>query len=145
MFAPDTASERFELKVAITDHQGNMLPGLVQVAKWHRKQRLQRALKWGGLCWLAALGSVILPLAHFFLVPGFFLAGVVVPFLLWGQEAMILGGQGICPHCQAELPIALTAFGFPFSEYCDHCRSELKIALEAVEPQTATTKTATPG
>lgn len=120
-----------EIRVRI---YGNRSPqsstGVIQVQLWPKKERTLRALKIGGVCWGAALISVIFPLIHFFLVPGFLIAGPVVAFFIMGQESVVLGGSGTCPECQASLPIARTSYEFPISDLCTQCQANLKIEME---------------
>jgi hypothetical protein len=101
--------------------------GEIRVQFWDKRERTFRALKFGGLCWVVALISVVLPLVHFVLVPGFLIAGPVVAYILYGQESVVLGGQGTCPYCSAALPIVRTAFRFPISDLCAQCQSRLVI------------------
>jgi hypothetical protein len=52
--------------------------GIAQIQEWNQKERLKRALKTLGISWGLAIVSVLIPLAHFILVPGFLLAGPFV-------------------------------------------------------------------
>lgn len=79
------------------------------------------------MCWGAAIVAVFIPFLHFFLVPGFLLAGPVVVFVLMGQESVILGGEGTCPHCKADLPIARASHRFPFSDLCTSCQCSVTV------------------
>jgi len=65
-------------------------------------QRLARAL--GGLvgCWVAAIVSVFIPVAHFFLVPGFLVLGVGWAVLRARERERLLELRGICPRCGRE-------------------------------------------
>ncbi len=105
--------------------------GQVQVLFWSKKERTLRALKFGGMCWGAAVISVIFPLVHFVLVPGFLLAGPIVVYLVMRQESVIVGGEGTCPRCKAALPIARTSYRFPFSDLCTQCQSSVKVELSS--------------
>lgn len=101
--------------------------GQIRIQDWNQRERTLRALKFGGACWGAALVSIIIPLLHFLLVPVFLLAGPIVAFIVMGQKSVVLGGEGICPKCQAFLPIARAALRFPISDLCTCCQSSVKI------------------
>ncbi|MEO5970783.1 MAG: hypothetical protein ABIQ95_12725, partial [Bdellovibrionia bacterium] len=62
-----------------------IVEGLIRVQSWNKKERLIRAFKFGGLCWVAAGLSVFIPLLHFILVPGFFIAGPILAYFILGQ------------------------------------------------------------
>jgi hypothetical protein len=116
------------MRVHIADDRNHpATSGEIRVQFWTNRERTLRAIKLGGLCWCAALISVIIPLLHFVLVPSLLLAGPILAFIVLGQRSVVLGGEGICPNCQAFLPIARTAYQFPISDICAKCYSSLKI------------------
>lgn len=101
--------------------------GELQIQEWSARERLQRALKWGGGCWGLAVASVFVPLAHFVLVPGLLLSGPFVALVVYSKESVILGGQGTCPHCRATLPIVRGTPKFPLRDLCTQCQSSVLI------------------
>jgi hypothetical protein len=104
-------------------------PGELRIQEWNKRERTLRAMKFGGACLGLAIVSVILPLLHFVLVPGFLLAGPIVAFVVLGQEAVVLGGKGICPYCKKTMTIVRNAPRFPISDMCEHCQKSVKIEL----------------
>jgi hypothetical protein len=62
-------------------------------------QRLARALAGLVGCWAAAIVSVFIPVAHFFLVPGFLVLGVVWAVARSRERQRLLGLRGTCPRC----------------------------------------------
>lgn len=114
-------------KVSISGTSAEKTTGEIRIQEWNAQQRMMRALKVGGACWGFALVSVILPLAHFVLVPGFFIAGPIAAYFLLNQKSMILGGSGICPHCKKHMSIVRSALRFPLSDVCDHCKHGVSI------------------
>lgn len=126
---PPTAKETVEvLRVRISGNRNDTISeGVIRIQTWSKKERTARAIKYGGLCWVGALASIVIPLLHFILVPGFLIAGPILAFVLLGQESMVLGGEGICPNCHASLPIASATLNFPISDLCTHCQTPLKI------------------
>lgn len=101
--------------------------GEVEIVSWSPKDRSRRALKVLGICWGIGLFCVILPLVHFFLVPGMFVAGLVLFARLSGQASLVLGGQGPCPECGKTFRIAKATDRFPMDELCEHCQASVSI------------------
>ena len=96
--------------------------GEVRVKHFSRQERLRRALKFLGILWGLAAVSVLFPLAHYVLVPGFFIAGIVVPLNIYSTHSVILGGQGLCPKCSAPLVIARSGHIWPLTDVCTQCQ-----------------------
>jgi hypothetical protein len=65
-------------------------------------RRLVRALAVLAACWGAAIVSIFFPVAHFFLVPGFLVPGVVWAVLRGRERQQVLRLQGVCPRCARE-------------------------------------------
>jgi hypothetical protein len=109
------------------DRSTQIEEGLIRIQSWNKRERLVRALKSGGLCWIAALVSIFIPLLHFILVPGFLIAGPILVYFIFGQENRVLGGEGVCPFCHAPLILASATLNFPISDLCTDCHNSLKI------------------
>lgn len=106
--------------------------GKVEIARWSAKERSRRALRALAICWGIGLFCVILPIIHFFAVPGLFVAGIVMFVRLSAQESLVLGGEGTCPDCDKTFHIAKATDRFPMDELCEHCRTSVSISREAV-------------
>ena len=104
--------------------------GTVRLQHWERPERMRRALKMGGMTWGIALACVLIPLAHFVLVPGFLLAGPIVAYFVFQQTDVVLGGEGTCPRCLKPIQISRTKLQWPISDLCIHCQSTVEIQLE---------------
>jgi len=65
-------------------------------------RRLVRALAVLAACWAAAVVSIFLPVAHFFLVPGFLVLGVVWAVIRGREREQVLRLHGVCPRCARE-------------------------------------------
>lgn len=121
-------SEQESLPVSIRSERNSQTSkGEILIQFWNKKERTKRALKFGGMCWGFAIVCVFIPLLHFILVPGFLIAGPIVAFVVLSRESAILGGKGLCPYCNAALPIARAPYRFPISDLCTQCQSSLKI------------------
>lgn len=65
-------------------------------------ERTARALKAAGVCVALAAVSILLPIAHFVLVPGFLVAAPIVALRRLREGASIVGLTGTCPRCDEE-------------------------------------------
>ena len=64
--------------------------------------RMRRAVLTLLACWALAAVTILVPIAHFVLVPGFFLAGIVLFVRRLREGETIVGVQGVCPYCKEE-------------------------------------------
>jgi len=62
-------------------------------------QRLTRALAVLAACWAAAIVSIFFPVAHFILVPGFLVLGIVLAVVRGRERERLLTLRGTCPRC----------------------------------------------
>lgn len=101
--------------------------GKVQVISWSQQERTKRAIKTWAMCWGAAIICIAFPLVHFVAVPGFFLAGPIVAFFIWAQEAKIAGGECKCPSCAATFQVSKGRPQWPLSDVCSSCHEAIRI------------------
>ena len=106
--------------------------GNVWIKSLGRKDRLHRALKKLGLLWGLAIFSVMIPIAHFILVPGFLLAGPLVAIFTHRQTRIILGGECECPKCEQVFSLDEMNDAWPIQTACSQCSSQT--ILEMVKP-----------
>lgn len=134
---PDQAKKKYgelmqrgrRVFVIIKGNEDQGEPGELRIQEWNKRERVMRAMKFGGACWGFAIFSVILPLLHFVLVPGFLIAGPIIAFVVFGQEAVVLGGSGTCPHCKKTMKIVRNAPRFPLSDMCEHCQKSVEVEI----------------
>jgi hypothetical protein len=119
-------------KVKVIGSNGKEQSGEVRIQSFNPAQRLLRALKFLGICWGLALISVFIPIAHFFLVPGFFFAGLIISYFVYGMESVVLGGESICPNCGAFLPIARGKEKWPLTDLCAKCYTNVSIEQDLI-------------
>ena len=109
--------------------------GEIRFQHWDRAARLRRAAKAWVVLWALAVVSVLIPVAHFILVPAFFIAGPITALGRFRQENGILGGSGPCPACGGRVVIEAHDDDWPFFDICGLCRASVRI--EAVGAQQA--------
>jgi hypothetical protein len=108
------------------------VPAQVTIVRHDAGARMRRALVALGACWGLGLVSVLVPIAHFVLVPGFFVLGIVLATTRARETASVLGAAGHCPRCDAER--AFVASGRLREEsmaQCPVCRNELSLTIES--------------
>lgn len=103
--------------------------GKVDIITWSTKERSRRALKALGISWGIGLFCVIMPVVHFFAVPGMFVAGIILFTRLSAQATLVIGGAGTCPECGNTFTIAKANNRFPMDEVCEHCKANVSISL----------------
>ena len=108
--------------------------GEVRIARWDKRARLLRAAKAWATLWVLAVLSVLLPVAHFVLVPGFLIAGPIVAFKRLRQESGVLGGEGTCPSCGKGMSIDVHADEWPLYAICQGCRASARVEKLDVSP-----------
>jgi len=80
----------------------NSTRGTATVTSFHRADRLARAGKGLALAWGAALAGAFIPVAHFLLVPGFAVVGVVIFVKRIRDREATRAVHGTCPDCGHE-------------------------------------------
>lgn len=100
----------------------------VDVLRLDGTDRLRRALKHLGICWGGAVLGVFIPVAHFFLVPGFFIAGIVMVVRDLRIGELVRQARGRCPDCGTEQTLDLTGRWRGDAEIaCRNCHRMLRL------------------
>jgi hypothetical protein len=116
---------------------------VARVRERDRGERVARAARAAGLCVGLAALAVLLPIAHFVLVPGFLLAAPVLALLRLRERASIVALRGTCPRCREERTFeARGAFRSDFRVSCPVCSFAIEVEFAAVAPGGAAGETA---
>ena len=100
----------------------------VRVVSYDRAGRMRRALAGLGLWWGVALVSVFIPVAHFLLVPGFFLYGLYTFLQRLKTDQLAVGGRGTCPDCGQEQELDVAGpWSLPRSTSCRYCQRSIRV------------------
>jgi hypothetical protein len=83
--------------------------------------RVLSGLKILGICWLAATFAVLIPIAHFILVPAGLLAGIFLFYRNYKFSVKAIEGSIPCPKCEKSLPTSAQPFEWPKHETCPAC------------------------
>lgn len=106
--------------------------GTARIRTRDAAERSGRALRAAGACVLLAAVSVLLPIAHFVLVPGFLLAAPIFATRRLRERASIIALTGTCPRCDAPRTFeAKGRFGGSMRTTCATC--SFAIDVETVE------------
>lgn len=102
--------------------------GLLNIINYEKNDRLKRALKMLGLFWLFSLLSIPIVIAHWVLVPGFFIAGPIVAYRRYQMGSEIKNAIGQCPACQNEITVEMEpADNLPKWTYCPNCSASIQL------------------
>ncbi|NOX77266.1 MAG: hypothetical protein GXP17_11785 [Gammaproteobacteria bacterium] len=130
--------------ITLTGKDSNSTPGTLQTTRFDQSDRLKRALQRLGFFWLLAGITIFIPLAHFVLVPGFFIAGPVIAYMTYQTHWVRNHAAGVCPTCQQEIQLSLDARDqLPKWTYCPTCNAPLHLT-EAGDTSTDTAAPNTP-
>lgn len=123
-----TSSRSEERRYVLTGYGDTPTTAVVRVVVFNRAARVRRAAGALALAWAAALGSAFIPIAHFVLVPGFFLAGLLAFRARLGAVDVALGGRGTCPDCGSEQALDVKGrWQVPRAVTCGACQRGLTI------------------
>lgn|GEM_PF-4583377 len=95
----------------------------IQIRYYEEKEAKKRARKALLICCGLAVAGLFLPIAHFFLVPGFLIAGIFAFLFFKKQSGQIVGGEGTCTRCQTTTNIPAQPCKWPITFVCDKCRT----------------------
>jgi len=113
----------------VTAHQTKTHEGVFHFTRFSSADRTGRALKVLGVCWLIAGVTVFIPLAHFVLVPGFFVAGPVMALMRYKVDRVADKVAVQCPECGKDVEIKLDAQDWPpMYTYCPECNTGVQLA-----------------
>lgn len=118
-----------QLPVNLKDDQGNAADGVMHYTAYSAGDRTQRAVIALVACWLVAGVTLFIPIAHFFLVPAFLIAGPVMFFARQKQADAKEKTEGTCPRCKTQITIDMeTNDKLPKWTYCPNCDGSIEIS-----------------
>jgi len=118
------------LKILISQGHKNR-EGFADAHLWSPSEKTKRAWRATAICVGLALVSILLPMAHFFLVPGFLIACPFVFSWIKRQTGKVISMQGHCPNCSATLTSIPLTIGQNNRAPCPDCFEPLIMHVEA--------------
>jgi len=114
--------------IIIKGNESDSCVGELHSTRFASGERMARAAKVLAVAWLLALITAFIPIAHFFLVPLFLIAGPVMAFMKYKAETVLEKANGSCPECSKAIDIVLDpADKLPKRTYCPDCNKPLQL------------------
>lgn len=122
-----------QLPVLIKGKGDETSEGTLHVSIYSARERATRAALVLALWWALALLSVLIPLAHFILVPLFLITGPVMAYKRYREVDVSERVEGHCPVCRNAITLKLGPAEKPVLwKYCPVCQEPL--SCESVTP-----------
>jgi len=103
-------------------------PAEMHVIVFTPQEQKMRALKSMTVFWAIGALCVLIPIAHFILVPGFFIGGIVAASRRWKIEEEGIDATGSCPACHNDIRITLEKNSeLPQWHDCPECADPLEL------------------
>jgi len=107
---------------------GKSSPAEMHLTLFTRQEQKMRALKSLMGFWAIAALCVLIPIAHFILVPGFFVAGIIMASRRWKTDREGIDASGLCPACNNQICIKLDKNAeLPQWKDCPECSGALEL------------------
>ncbi len=99
-------------------------PGVARVFDRSTANRFTRAALSLLVLWAVGIACIVIPVAHFVLVPAFGMAGLVLAGFRLREGSSLVGTTGVCPRCQLakEFPPS-GRYADGGTVHCDGCGS----------------------
>lgn len=88
-------------------------------------EKMKRAMQRLGMFWGMALLSVLIPVAHFILVPLFFLIGPFLSYKAYKEEGALEACDIICPECKKASTFDKNSGEWPLHQPCPQCMNRI--------------------
>ena len=103
----------------------------VQLVWFNRPARLRRAVLALAFVWAAALVALLIPVAHFLLVPGLLMLGVYLFVSRYRTSQTVTAARGVCPDCGAEQDLDISGqWCPPHRVTCEGCQRSLVLQTQ---------------
>ncbi len=119
---PDTVA------VILSSYNGGRSTGEMRTGTLTTMERGLRAGRTLGLWWLLALIAIGVPFAHWVLVPGIVIVGVVAAVVAFDRVHIVASGSALCPNCSATISLRRGSDPKGFTQTCPGCRIHLDVA-----------------
>lgn len=120
------------LDITISNDEGKYTDGVMHYTAYTSGDRTSRAIIALTACLAGAGITLFIPIAHFFLVPAFLIAGPVLFVLRIKQHEAKENVEGSCPSCNEKISITLeNTDQLPKRTYCPACDKAIELAEKA--------------
>lgn len=127
-----------QLAVEIKDDNNNTEDGTLYFTSFTKADRTKRAITIWVICWVLAVLSIPIILAHYILIPAFLIAGPVMARSRLKQEAEMEKVEGTCPHHHGPFTLKMEKTDvLPKWAYCPECDKGIQIIEKTEQAQAA--------
>lgn len=77
-----------------------------------------------------AFCAVFIPIAHYFLVPGLFIASFIFAMDKLNETTRSEGGSGECPKCHQPVQIVASKYSERLTDTCGACHEDVVIQIK---------------
>ncbi len=116
-----------KLRVLVAMNADNFNYSKALIRTLFKRERIFAGIKALALSWAIALICVFIPVAHFLLVPGFLVFGIVIGTLKFNLPFEMNSEKIVCPNCQIDFEIRNLSFKWPLRKECSACQMVLLI------------------
>ena len=124
------------MEILIRFDDSSAEPSSLQVIKFSIGERIERASKIFGILFALAIFSIVIPIFHFILVPGFLVSAFVVAYIRFNETSYIDLTQFNCPKCSSPIDEKVIYFkkNSLFAKiYCFNCRINMRLQIQNTE------------
>jgi len=122
---PENITRAIEFK---SQASGNTTPAQMHITEFSVTEQKSRAIQSLLKFWLIAAVCILIPIAHFLLVPGFFIGGIIVASRRWKTEREGEDASGSCPACHNQITVSLEKNAdLPQWHDCPECADALQL------------------
>jgi len=115
--------------ISVKDDKGAASDGVLHYTSYNAGDRLGRAVIALVACLIVAGITLFIPIAHFFLVPAFLIAGPVLFYVRYKQTDAKEKVATHCPRCHESVEIELEATDkLPKWGFCPKCDCSLELS-----------------
>ncbi len=123
-----------ELVIEIQDDNNNTADGTLYFTAYNPADRTTRAITALVVCWVIAAVTVFIPIAHFVLVPAFFIAGPIVAFSRFRQQDSKEKVEGTCPRHNGPITVPMeNTDTLPKWTYCPECDGAIQFVEKTLQ------------
>jgi len=117
-----------ELAVDIKDDSNNITSGTLFFTSFNKSDRTKRAVTIWIVCWVLAVLSIPIILAHYILIPAFLIAGPILARARIKQTTEMEKVEGQCPHHNGPFTLKMEKTDLlPKWAYCPECDKGIQI------------------
>ncbi len=129
-------AEHRQEKIGIKGNDTAIVSGVLNSQILSSGERIAKAGQVLALCWLLAVITLFIPIAHFFLVPLFAIGGPVMAYMKYRAAEITENATGVCPECSDSITIKLDPSDkLPKWTYCPTCNKPLQLVYHNAQSE----------